>query len=786
VRRAFHSAFLYHACKAGMDMGIVNSLQVEEDKYDLIDKELLELVEDVLLNRCSNSTERLLAYSELIEPKCHPTKVVKKGAAMAAGPAAKKDEWRNLSAEKRIEHALVKGIDTYVVADTEECRSSGRYQRPLEVIEGPLMSGMNVVGDLFGEGKMFLPQVIKSARVMKKAVAHLVPFIEEEKKLSGDTSEDKQPVFLIATVKGDVHDIGKNIVAVVLGCNNFKVVDLGVMVPYDTILDEAQKCKADIIGLSGLITPSLDEMVTVAKKMEERGMKVPLLIGGATTSKMHTAVKIAPSYSGPTVYVLDASRAVPVAQSLVDKQVEIRDSFCDDVAEQYAELREQFFAGLEDRKYLDMAQARAKGVKVDWSDKANVPLKPNFVGTKALTEIRIEDVVDYIDWNPFFQVWELRGRYPNRGYPRIFQDETVGSEAKKLFDEAQEMLGEMIAQQSVSLRGILGIYPANAVGDDIEVFSDEAKTKRFLFHGLRQQAEKETDEPYYCISDFIAPKDSGLQDYLGMFVVSAGFGLEKLTEKYKADHDDYKYIMAEALADRLAEAFAEKLHVEVRKEYWGYAPEENLSNTDLLKVKYQVSTRAPFLLPCRRGDPQGSIAPDGRHPPPNPLANACSMTNKILGPCSRGHLARLLMNTSNFRVSISLRAPPPGTTPPPIGRGRLRALVTSWCTCPVTPPGPYPQGIRPAPGYPSQPDHTEKETMWELMNVESEIGVELTSSLAMLPAASVSGLYFAGPASQYFAVGKITKEQITEYAKRKNRPLEEMERWLAPALCYEP
>jgi len=695
VRRAFHSSFLHHACAAGMDMGIVNAAQVIEDEYSKIDKELLSYVEDVLLNRCSNATDRMLAFAELLEPKCKPTAVVRKGTSGVVGEAKKKvDAWRNDTPEKRIEYALVRGIDTYVVADTEECRCNfERYPIPLNVIEGPLMGGMNVVGDMFGAGELFLPQVIKSARVMKKAVAHLVPFIESAKVASGDNSATVQPCMLIATVKGDVHDIGKNIVAVVLGCNNFKVVDLGVMCHPDKILDAALECKADLIGLSGLITPSLDEMVTLAKKMQERVdagkmPKIPILIGGATTSKMHTAVKIAPAYQGTTVYVLDASRAVPVAQSLIDKDPKVVETFTGDIRGQYEDLRKEFYAGLEDKKYLTPAAARLRSLKLDFSSEEHRPTRPGFVGVKAVSS-GIRELLPYIDWNPFFSVWQLRGRYPNRGYPRIFLDETVGAEAKKLHNEALAMLETFASDESLTLKGVVGIFPANAEGDDIEVYADEVARERrdvrARFHGLRQQAEKDgSSEPHLCVSDFVAPASSGVPDWIGAFAVSAGFGLDDITAKFKADHDDYKYILAEAIADRLAEAFAEKLHEDVRRnrDLWGYSPDEQLSADDLLKVKYR--------------------------------------------------------------------------------------------------------GIRPAPGYPSQPDHTEKETMWDLLGAEDASGIKLTESLAMLPAASVSGLYFAGKGSSYFAVGKVTQDQVREYAGRKQRPVDEMEKWLGPALQYEP
>ena len=686
VRRAFHSAFLYHACKAGMDMGIVNAAQVEEDEYEKIDKELLEYVEDVLLNRCSNATERMLQFAATLDPKSKPTALRKKGAEAAAGGAAKADgkAWRKESVGKRLEYALVKGIDEFCIADTEECRTNGDYPTPLQIIEGPLMDGMNVVGDLFGAGKMFLPQVIKSARVMKKSVGHLIPFMEAERLANGGTGEAANAgVFLIATVKGDVHDIGKNIVAVVLGCNNFKVIDIGVMCPKDQIINAIKDNNADIVGLSGLITPSLDEMVDMAKAMEAEGMKIPLLIGGATTSKMHTAVKLAPNYSGGVIHVLDASRAVPVAQTLMDKDK--RGEYMEDINDTYAEMREEFYAGLEDRKYLTIEQARETALKsaTDFTSPEHAPTTPKFTGVKALVDVPIADVIDYIDWNPFFQVWQLRGRYPNRGFPKIFNDETVGKEAKKLYEEAQAMLKMIMEKKRLKLNGIIGFYPANSVGDDIEVYPDESRgTKSHTFHTLRQQAEKDTEEPYMALSDFIAPKESGVKDYLGMFVATAGIGLDELTAEYKAANDDYSYIMAEALADRLAEAFAELMHEQVRKDHWGYAKDEKFNCEDLLKVKYQ--------------------------------------------------------------------------------------------------------GIRPAPGYPSQPDHTEKATMWDLMDVKKEIGVELTESFAMLPSASVSGLYFAGKCSEYFNVGKITVDQVKEYADRKGQDFKTAEKWLSPILSYEP
>ena len=689
VRRCFHSAFLYHACKAGMDMGIVNAAQVKADAYDKLDKELLGYVEDVLLNKCDNATERMLEYAATLEPKCKPTAVVKKGAG--TGVSEKKASgasWRDEPTEKRISYALVKGIDEFITKDTEECRVSGMYERPLNIIEGPLMSGMNTVGDLFGAGKMFLPQVIKSARVMKKAVAHLIPFMEEEKRLAALENPDAEAdesshagVMVLATVKGDVHDIGKSIVAVVLGCNNFKVIDLGVMVPYDKILDAAVEHKADMIGLSGLITPSLDEMVTVAKKMEERNIKLPLLIGGATTSKMHTAVKLTPQYSGPIIYVLDASRSVPVCQSLMDKE-NVGD-FVQDIKDQYTELREEFYTNLEDRKYLTLEEARKKACVLDFTLPENTPYTPNFIGTKVIDDFEFDDIEKAIDWNPFFQTWQLRGRYPNRGYPKIFNDETVGEEAKKLFDDAQKMLAQFKEKKSLKLVAILGIYPANSEGDDILVYKDDERTEvSHTFYTLRQQAEKESDDPYMALSDFIAPASSGVKDYLGMFACSSGFGLEDVIEECRANHDDYGIIMAQALADRLAESIAEVLHQRVRKDLWGYASDESLSLDDLLKVKYH--------------------------------------------------------------------------------------------------------GIRPAPGYPSQPDHTEKLAMWDIMQVEAKTNVKLTESLAMLPAASVSGLYFGGKGSQYFSVGKICKDQLSDYAVRKKMDIKECEKWLSHSLNYEP
>jgi len=516
---------------------------------------------------------------------------------------------------------------------------------------------------------------------MKRAVAHLIPFMEEEKRLSGDMSEASHAgCVVIATVKGDVHDIGKNIVAVVLGCNNFKVVDLGVMCAPEKIIEACVEHKADILGLSGLITPSLDEMVNVAQEMDKAGYTIPLLIGGATTSKMHTAVKIEPNYKGgPSVYVLDASRAVPVCTGLMND--DDRQDYMDDWREQYAELREEFYAGLDDRKYLDIAKARAQSQKIDWKDPAMKPFTPKLVGKKVYKDFPIEDVIHAIDWTPFFQVWQLRGKFPNRDYPKIFNDEKVGSEAKKLWDEAMVMLQEFVKSKELQMHAVVGIYRANSVGDDIEIYTDDTDKANCKFFTLRQQGEKEGADPYFALSDFIAPKDSGLDDYMGMFVTSAGFGLDAICAKYKAVDDDYSFIMAQAIADRLAEAFAEVMHVMIRKDLWGYSPDENLSTEDLFKVRYS--------------------------------------------------------------------------------------------------------GIRPAPGYPSQPDHTEKAPMWSLMNVEEDIGVELTESMAMLPAASVSALVFAHPKAEYFAVGQICKDQVQDYANRKGAALDKTEKDLRSMLSYE-
>ncbi|KAJ1916021.1 hypothetical protein H4219_004010 [Mycoemilia scoparia] len=673
VRQAMNSVFLYHAIKAGMDMGIVNAgfLTI----YDDIPKDMLEVCENAVWNRDPQSTEKLLEIAQ-----SYGKDVSAKGA---------EEEWRSESVAKRLSYALIKGITKYVIEDTEEARvDKQRFPRPLNVIEGPLMDGMKIVGDLFGSGKMFLPQVIKSARVMKKAVAHLIPFMEEERlaNLKAQGLEEDDDIYngtvVLATVKGDVHDIGKNIVGVVLGCNNYKVIDLGVMTPCEKIIEAAIKEKADVIGLSGLITPSLDEMIHVAKEMERAGLKIPLLIGGATTSKTHTAVKISPRYTEPVIHVLDASRSVVVVSSLLDK--ESKEDFVEEINEEYEEVREDHYDSLKDRKYLSLEQARELGLKIDWSLTENIPSKPNFVGTKLLEDYDLNEVIPFIDWNPFFQVWQLRGKYPNRGYPKLFNDETVGAEARKLFDEAQVMLRELLDKKLVRGSGVVGIYPANAVGDDIAVYHDESRTEvAGTFYGLRQQAEKDSDatDPYLCLSDFIAPMDTGIPDYIGLMAVTAGFGADELASKYEKDQDDYSSIMVKALADRLAEAFAEKLHQDIRREIWGYTANEALDTSSLLSIKYT--------------------------------------------------------------------------------------------------------GIRPAPGYPSQPDHTEKKTMWDIAKITELSGIDLTESLMMHPGASVSALVFAHPKSEYFAVGKIQKDQIEDYATRKGFSVEEAEQWLRMNLAYD-
>ncbi len=655
VREAMHSAFLFHAIKAGMDMGIVNAGQLEV--YEEIPKDLLEKVEDVILNRRPDATERLIEFAETIKKKDKTEE--------------KKDEWRNLPVEERLKYALIKGIVDYIDKDVEEARK--KYSQPLEIIEGPLMAGMNVVGDLFGAGKMFLPQVVKSARVMKKAVAILIPFIEAEKEKNQNTRERGK--VLMATVKGDVHDIGKNIVGVVLGCNNYNVLDLGVMVHTEKILQTAIDKKVDVIGLSGLITPSLDEMVHVAKEMERRGMNLPLLIGGATTSRVHTAVKIAPNYSGAVIHVLDASRSVPVVSSLLNENVEERKKFVQSFRNEYLLLKEDYEKKKSDKSYISLEEARGNRLKIDWT-KTKIK-KPNKPGVKVFKDYPLSTLRRYIDWTPFFMTWELKGKFPS-----IFEDKNVGVEAKKLFEDANKLLDKIINEKLLTANGVIGLFPANTVGtDDIEVYSDESRSgvKRVL-HTIRQQMQKSKNEPNIALSDFIAPNESGVEDYIGMFAATTGIGIEKLIEKFEKDHDDYNSIMVKALADRLAEAFAEHLHELVRKEFWGYASDEKFSNEDLIKEKYI--------------------------------------------------------------------------------------------------------GIRPAPGYPAQPDHTEKPIIFSLLDVEKSVGIKLTESLAMYPAASVSGLYFSHPEAKYFTVGKIGKDQVLDYHRRKGMSVEEIERWLSPILNY--
>jgi 5-methyltetrahydrofolate--homocysteine methyltransferase len=654
VREAMHSVFLYYAIKEGMDMGIVNPSMLAV--YDDIPKDLLERVEDVLLNRREDATERLLEFAETVK-----------------GSAKKKeqdDEWRNGTVEERLTHSLVKGVIEFIDADIEEVRH--KFDKPLQVIEGPLMNGMNVVGDLFGAGKMFLPQVVKSARVMKKAVAYLTPFLEEEKRRSGQVGKPAAKI-LMATVKGDVHDIGKNIVGVVLSCNNYDVVDLGVMVPTEKIIEAAKREKVDIIGLSGLITPSLDEMVHVAKEMEREGMTLPLLIGGATTSRIHTAVKIDPVYSGPVVHVLDASRSVPVASEFIN--TDTRKAFKERVKKEYVDMRKDHEGRQQLKNYIPLQDARKNKVKIDWA--ATTITKPTFLGKKILVNYPLEEIAKYIDWTPFFQTWMLYGRYPD-----IFNDSVVGVEAKKLYADAQAMLKIIIAGRKLSANAVLAFFPAQSNDkDDVQVFQKDGETELTKLHFLRQQNKKAKDLPNFCLSDFVAPKGSGKMDYVGMFAVTTGIGLEKLVDEFKAKQDDYSEIMAKALADRLAEAFAELLHTRVRKEFWGYAKDENISVDDMIKETYQ--------------------------------------------------------------------------------------------------------GIRPAPGYPACPDHTEKKTIFELLEAEKEVGITLTESFAMYPTAAVSGYYFSHTDSKYFGLGKIEKDQVTEYATRKGKSLEEMEKWLSPNLSYK-
>ncbi len=658
VREAMHSAFLYHAKRAGMDMGIVNPGMLEI--YDNIPKDLLERVEDVLLDRRDDATERLLEFAETIKDK---------------GTAKKKEdqEWRKWPVNKRLEHALVKGITEFIEEDVEEARQ--QHERPLQVIEGPLMDGMNVVGDLFGSGKMFLPQVVKSARVMKKGVAYLFPFIEAEKREGDQTTKGK---ILMATVKGDVHDIGKNIVGVVLGCNNYEVIDMGVMVPAEKILQKAREVQVDVIGLSGLITPSLDEMVNVAKLMEEEGFTLPLLIGGATTSKIHTAVKIEPNYQGAVIHVLDASRSVPVVSQLLSKETQTQYKL--KVREEYQQMRERH-SGMRQRKnFVTLKEAREQKFKTDWS--THQVTKPSFLGIRVFDDYPLEEIAPYIDWTPFFMTWELAGRFP-----QILEDEVVGEQARILYQDAQAMLTKVIKEKLLRARCVIGFFPANTVNDDdialyhFEGGQEDRSQVLTTLHHLRQQTKKAAGKPYMCLSDFVAPEETGISDYIGGFAVTAGIGCEEIAKKYEADHDDYNAIMIKAIADRLAEAFTELMHEKVRKEYWGYNAQEKLENEALIREEYQ--------------------------------------------------------------------------------------------------------GIRPAPGYPACPDHTEKATLFDLLSATNNAGITLTESFAMLPAASVSGWYFSHPASRYFGVSKIDKDQIEDYAIRKGMTLESAEKWLSPIVGYD-
>ena len=652
VREAMHSAFLYHAIQNGMTMGIVNPEMLEI--YDEIDKVLLEHVEDVLLNRREDATERLLDLAESFKGDY---KVNEKAIA----------EWRNDSVQDRLTHSLVKGIDEFIEIDVEEARLNAK--KAIEVIEISLMNGMNVVGDLFGSGKMFLPQVVKSARVMKKAVAYLLPFIEAEKDSTASSSAGK---VLMATVKGDVHDIGKNIVSVVLACNNFEIIDLGVMVPPEKIIEAAVKENVDIIGLSGLITPSLDEMVYLAKEMDKLNIKIPVMIGGATTSRAHTAVKIAPEYKATVVHVNDASRAVTVASNLLN--TETNAGFSIALREEYDTLREGYLNRAREKNFLTIEEARKNKFKIDWENFE--PVQPNFIGTK-IVEVELSELVDFIDWTPFFQSWELFGKYP-----AILTDEVVGEQATDLFKDAQVMLAKIVSEKWFQAKGILGIYPANTVNDDdIEVYSEPLtqNPKPNTFLTLRQQSQKTVGAPNIALSDFIAPKESNKQDYIGCFCVTTGFGVDEKAAEFESQLDDYNSILTKALGDRLAEAFAEYLHLKVRKEIWGYASEENLSNNELIKENYK--------------------------------------------------------------------------------------------------------GIRPAPGYPACPDHLEKPTIWNILNVEENIGVTLTESMAMWPASSVSGYYFANSESKYFGLGKIKNDQVENYAKRRGISTEIATKWLAPNIA---
>ena len=652
VRQAMHSVFLYHAIQAGMTMGIVNAGQLAI--YQNIDSELRDSVEDVVLNRHANSTERLLEIANkfnLGEKKSLPEL-----------------SWRKKPVYDRLAYSLVEGINKFIIEDTEQARQL--FDQPIEVIEGPLMDGMNVVGDLFGDGKMFLPQVVKSARVMKQAVGHLIPYIEAEKTKSGVTTQSRGKV-IMATVKGDVHDIGKNIVGVVLQCNNYEIIDLGVMVPGETIINEALKHKADIIGLSGLITPSLDEMTNIAEEMERRGLEIPLIIGGATTSEIHTAIKIALGYTGPVIHVVDASRAVSVASVLLSKAK--KDEYISKIKNKYSKIRKKFNQDNIDRQLIKITEARSNRGSFDW----NIPTpKPLIGGTMVFEDYPLSDLIDRIDWTPFFHTWELHGLYP-----KILDDAVIGAEARSLFDDAKAMLSGIIEEKSITAKGVIGFWPANSHGDDIKIYKDEKRQKvHAIVHSLRQQGKKVSPQRNWALADLLAPCNTDKKDYIGGFAVSAGFGSDTLAKKFEAENDDYNAIMIKAIADRLAEAFAERMHERVRKEFWGYAVDEKLDNASIIKGRYR--------------------------------------------------------------------------------------------------------GIRPAPGYPACPDHTEKLTLFKLLEADKNIGISLTESFAMTPAASVSGWYFAQPKSRYFGVGKIGKDQVTDYANRKGITLKEAEKWLAPNLGY--
>jgi 5-methyltetrahydrofolate--homocysteine methyltransferase len=651
VRDAMHSAFLYHAIRAGLDLGIVNAGQLAV--YEEIQKDLLELIEDVLLNRRPDATDRLLTFANSVQ--------------QTSKDPAKEGAWREGSVEERLKHALIKGVVDYIDQDVEEARQ--KYERPLSVIEGPLMDGMNVVGDLFGSGKMFLPQVVKSARVMKKAVAQLIPYMEADKARGGATTQGK---VLLATVKGDVHDIGKNIVGVVLACNNYEVIDLGVMVATDKILTAAKEQNVDIVGVSGLITPSLDEMVHVAKEMQRQGFQLPLLIGGATTSAIHTAVKIAPAYDRPVVHVIDASRAVGVVGNLLN--AESGASFANKVKREQVESREKYLSRQAEVPLVPLEEARRRKLRLDWTSNGKPP-QPAFTGARILNNVQLNELVPFIDWSPLFHAWELRGIYP-----KIFDDKVVGDKAKELFDDAQQLLQTIIRQGSLRARGVYGFWPACAVGDDIEVFSGEGPRKLLAtFHTLRQQLRKAEGEFNIALADFVAQTSTGVPDYVGAFAVTTGVGLEEICAKFEKEHDDYNSIMAKALADRLAEAFAEWLHKRVRED-WGYGRSEDLTHDDLIHERYR--------------------------------------------------------------------------------------------------------GIRPAPGYPAFPDHTEKRTLFDLLQAEKNAGIHLTENYAMIPASSVCGLYLSHPAARYFSVGKIGRDQIEDYSTRKGMAVDDIERWLAPNLAY--